>query len=223
MLCFGRLLLVSLLLSFSSAYASDEDAPPPPLDPEYMGSHDMIIVAKGTTLYAYPIPGYEKPDNQQIIYKVGTDTPSIRFLVRDADIVTARSKPFNLQRLIRGEEIEIAMDIYMGHFDRGGMKIHEEAIITFDKLLYHRSFEDIKPSSIRQIYDMVKVGKNEFILVHQLHKKPTYDNLLLFDDMVNCVKEFTTSTPVPTIMQIFSRLNLCGPMKPLYYETELYQ
>lgn len=223
MLRFGRLLLVSLLLSFSCAQASDEEAPPPPLDPDYMGSHDMIFVSKGTTLYAYPIPGYEKPDNQQIIYKISTDTPSIRFLVRDADIVTARSKPFNLERLIRGEEVEVSMEIYMGHFDRGGLKIHEETIITFDKLLYHRPFDDIKPSSIRQIYDMVKVGGDEFILVHQLQERPSYDNLILFDDMTSCVKEFTTTSPVPTIMQIFNRLNFCGPMKPLYYETELYQ
>lgn len=183
----------------------------------------MIIVSKGTTLFAYPFPDYEKPHNQQLIYKISTKTASIRFLVRDADIVTARAKPFNLQRLIRGESFDITMDIYMGHFDRGGMKVHEEAIISFDKQLYLRPLDDIKPSSIRQVYDAVKVGSNEFILVHQLQEKPTYDNLILFDDMVSCVTEFTTSSPVPTMLQIFSRLTLCGPMKPLYYETEGFQ
>lgn len=218
----GRFLFVSLLFSWTFAFASEEEQLPP-LDPAYMGAHDMIIVSKGTTLFAYPFPDYEKPHNQQLIYKISTKTASIRFLVRDADIVTARAKPFNLQRLIRGESFDITMDIYMGHFDRGGMKVHEEAIISFDKQLYLRPLDDIKPSSIRQVYDAVKVGSNEFILVHQLQEKPTYDNLILFDDMVSCVTEFTTSSPVPTMLQIFSRLTLCGPMKPLYYETEGFQ
>lgn len=216
-------LLTILLCCLCSSVIANENEPPPPLDPEYMGSHDMILVSKGTTLFAYPIPTYEKPHNQQIIYKVSTKTPALAFLVRDAELVTARSKPFNLQRLIRGESFDVTMSVYMGHFDRGGMKIHEETLVTFDELLYLRDFEDIKPSSIRQVYDTVKVGTNEFILVHRLQQTPTYDNLILFDDMVSCVTDFTTSTPIPNIVQIYNRLNLCGPMKPLYYESENYQ
>ncbi|BDX06912.1 hypothetical protein [Planctobacterium marinum] len=215
-------LLLLLLVSFIAG-AQDKKDVPPPLDPAYMGSHDMVLVSMGTTLFAYPMPGYEKPDNQQILYKVSTKTPSIRFLVRDADLVTARSQPFNLQRLIRGEQVEVVMDIYMGHFDRGGMKLHEKAVISFDEQKYLRTFEDIQPSSIRQVYDKVKVGSNEFILVHRLQEKPTYDNLILFDDMVSCITEFSTPSAVPTIAQLFSRLTLCGPMKPLYYETEDFQ
>ena len=221
MLRFGQFLLATLLLACSSAFAEEEL--PPPLDPEYMKAYDMILVSKGTTLYAYPIPGYEKPHNQQIIYKISTKTNSIRFLVRDADLVTARAKPFNLQRLMRNEEFDVTMDIYMGHFDRGGMKIHSEALMTFDELLYHRTFDEIQPSSGEHVYDKVKVGTNEFILVHRLKEKPTFDNLILFDDMKSCITDFRTGSPTPNMMQIFSRLTLCGPMKPMYYETELYQ
>lgn len=218
-----RTLFPLLLLFICGNAIANENEPPPPLDPEYMASYDMILVSKGTTLYAYPMPGYEKPHNQQLLYKVSTKTPALRFLVRDAEQVTIRTKPFNLERLIRGEELEVTASVYMGHFDRGGMKIHEEALLSFDELLYHRNFEEIKPSSIRQVYDPVKVGTDEYILVHRLQTTPTYDNLILFDHMVSCITEFTTSTPTPNIIQIYNRLNLCGPMKPLYYESENYQ
>ena len=218
---FRFLLLLTLLCSLD--LMAEEEQAPPPLDPEYMGKHDMIIVSKGTTLFAYPIPGYEKPHNQQLIYKISTKTASIRYLVRDAELVTARTKPFNLQRLIRGESFDVTMDIYMGHFDKGGLKVHEAAVLSFDEQKYLRTFEEIEPSSIRQVYDKVKVGSREFILVHRLQEKPTYDNLILFDDMVSCVTDFTTPTPTPSIVQIFGKLTLCGPMKPLYYESESFQ
>lgn len=215
--------ILLLLLTSLVAVAEDKNSVPPPLDPAYMGIHDIVLVSMGTTLFAYPMPDYEKPNAQQILYKISTKTPSIRFLVRDADLVTAQTQPFNLQRLIRGEKLDITMDIYMGHFDRGGVKLHENAVISFDEQLYLRTFEDIKPSSIRHVYDTVKVGTNEYILVHRLKEKPTHDNLILFDDMTSCVTEFSTSSVVPTIPQLFSRLTLCGPMKPLYYETVSFQ
>lgn len=215
--------VIILLLCLTQISFANEEQPPPPLDPAYMGSYNMVLVSMGTTLFAYPMPGYEKPHNQQLLYKINTKTPPIRFLVRDADLVTAKTQPFNLQRLLRGEKLDVVMDIYMGHFDRGGMKVHEQAVISFDQQLYLRTFDEIKPSSIRQVYDKVKVGTNEFILVHRLQQPPTFDNLILFDDMVSCVTEFSTPSATPTIPQLFSRLTLCGPMKPLYYETEAYR
>ena len=220
MLRFGQYLLVTLIFVCSTVLAFEESLPP--LDPEYMKTYDMILVSKGTTLYAYPIPGYEKPNNQQIIYKISTKNRSIRLLVRDADLVTARTTKFNLQRLMRNEELDITMDIYMGHYYRGGIKVHEEAVIAFDELLYYRTFDEIQPSSGQHIYDKVKVGTNEYILVHRLKEKPTYDNLILFDDMKSCITDFKTESPTPSMNEIFSRLTLCGPMKPMYYETDLF-
>lgn len=205
-----------------NSHAEDQKKAPP-LDPAFMGTHDLVLVSMGTTLFGYFMPDYEKPNSQQIIYKVNTKVPPIRFLVRDADLVTARTKPFNLQRLIRGEQIEVVADVYMGHFDRGGMKLHSETVLSFDEQLYLRTFDDIKPSSIRKVYDKVKVGREEFILVHRLQEKPSYDNLILFDDMVSCITEFTASSPVPNMAQLFNKLSLCGPMKPLYYETQSFQ
>lgn len=216
--------LTSLLLVIASFWlAAQEPEPLPPLDAKYMGEHEFVIVSKGTTLFVSHLPKYKSPKNVQIIYGLDTKNPELRLLTRDADLVTARTGKFNLQRLMRGEEVDTTMKVYMGHLQQGGMPIYEEVNVTFDEKLYVREMNELKPSSIRRIYDKVEINKSDVIMVHQIQSAPSYDHLVMVYDIKGCMNEFNTSSAIPDPNQIFMRFTHCGGLKPLYYNTQGFE
>ena len=212
--------LIGILAVGFSAIAEEQQEP---LDPAYVGVHGMVLVSKASTLYAYHMPLYAKPHDAQILYKVGSKMAPVTFLVKDADLVTIKPEPFNLQRLMRGESMKIVADVYMGHFERGGMLTYEGVEFNFDEQLYFRMLEDLESSSTRQKYDSVSLGKKERILIHQITQAPSYDHLILFYQQQSCMTDLVTSSPVPSQNELHNKLTFCGPMKPLYFETHDFQ
>ena len=210
-----------VFLGVASSVVAEEEAQP--LDPGYEGVHGMVLVSKASTLYAYHMPTYSKPHDAQILYKVGSKMPAVTYLVKDAEMVTIKPQPFNLQRLMRGERLKIVADVYMGHFERGGMLTYEKVELSFDEQLYVRMLNDIEKSSIRQKYDSVSVGTKERILIHQLTEAPSFDHLVLLYEDLSCITEFDTRAVVPGESELLNRLSFCGPMKPLYFETMDFQ
>ena len=203
---------------------AEEDAVDPlPLDPAYMGLHGMVLMNNGSSLYASHLPTYTKPHDVQIIYSIDADTAAMIHLIRDADMVTIKPEPFNLQRLIRGESFSVKADVYMGHFERGGLLTYENVDIEFEEQLYVRLLDKPDHSHVRQIYDSVILKKNQRILIHQIQKAPSYEHLMLLYENINCLTEFGTSSAVPSQNELNSKLSFCGSLKPLYYETQNFQ
>lgn len=216
----NKILLIICLLC-TQAIAQDEPASKPePLDPGYMGVHGMVVVNSASKLYASHLPTYYKPHDAQIIYKLDSRNPELTYLVRDADLVTIKPKPFNLQRLIRGEEVETTVDVYMGHFERGGMLTYQNMDVTLSEQVYLRMLTDLDKSSTKRIYDSVQLGKGSRLLIHQIQTAPSFDHIVLFYQNVNCITEFNTSSAVPEQGELINKLSFCGSMKPLYYETQ---
>jgi hypothetical protein len=217
-----RFSLALLIILNTTLHAQEEtEKEPPPLDPKYMGTHNMVLVNSGSTIYATHLSTYNEPHNVQIVYRVDFEQNTIIPLVRDSDLVTIKSQPFNLQRLMREEEdVEITADIYLGHFDRGGFKAYEKAYINFNKPIYVRELVDLDPSSNRQKYDVVDIKSTERMLIHQIQSAPSYDHLMIQGSLVNCVRQFTTSSATPKEIELFGKLSLCGSLKPLYYEVK---
>lgn len=216
-----KYLLIIIFSLFSTISIADDELPP--LDPAYEGVHGMVIVNKGSNLYVSNMAGYAAPHNAQVLYKIEMRELSLIQLVRDADLVTIKTKPFNLQRLIRGEKITIPVEVYLGHFARGGMRIHDSLDITFSKQLYVRMLEELETKDRTQKYDVVEVGTDERILIHQIQTPPSYDQLLLITEYANCITQFKTSVPVPEESELIRKLMYCGPMKPLYFEAEAFK
>lgn len=207
-------------LCLSLFATGDDDAP---LDPAYEGRQGMVIVNKGSNLYVSNMPTYNMPHNAQILYKLELRELSLIQLVRDADMVTILTQPINLQRLIRGEKVTVLADVYLGHYDRGGMQVFKDLPITFNKPLYARMLDELESKDRKQRYDAVEVGNNEYILIHQIQTPPSYDHLVLATDYVSCIKEFDTGSAVPKENELIRRLMNCGPLKPLYFETEVFK
>ncbi len=215
---FGILFLLSQV-----SFAKDEVKELPPLEPAYMGVHGMVLVTQGSSIYASHLPLYKKPHNVQLLYKLDNNDLAVLQTVRDSQLITIKPKPFNLQRLMRGEKMVIQADLYAGHFERGGMLVYENILLSFDKQLYVRTFDDIKPSSTKQEYDVVSLRQNYKIYIHRIQQAPSFDHLLGVDLESSCLGRFSTSSPVPKETELQYKFLNCGTMKPLYFETEDFQ
>jgi hypothetical protein len=214
------LLLVSILLFSQSILAGDDPEQFPPLDPKFMAVHGMVLMNNGSALYVSNLPSYDEPHNTQLIYAVAADDAALLKLVRDADLVTIKPRPFNLQRLMRDERVSIKADVYMGHFERGGMLVFEGIDMLLDEQIYMRSLEELEPSSWLQKYDTVELRGKQKILIHQIQPAPSYEHIILLYQDVNCVTQFATRSKAPSEDKLLQKLSFCGSLKPLYYDTK---
>lgn len=219
-----RLLMIACLTMPAGAQEQEEQpAEQEPLDPAYNAVHGFVIVNSNSSLFAYVMPTYSKPQDVQLLYRLSTKDPNLRYLVRDADLVTMKPERFNLQRLMRNESFSVKADVYMGHFQRGGERIYEQYEVTFDELLYSRALNELASPTSTQVYEKVDVSNSMSILVHQIQKKPSYDQLILVSDPVSCILNLSMSTSVPQEYDVLRRLLPCGTLKPLYYDTAEFQ
>ncbi|GAA6203238.1 hypothetical protein [Thalassotalea sp. SU-HH00458] len=211
-------IVVSFMCSFT--LSAEEAAELPPLDPGYVGVHGMVLFTKSSSIYASHLPLYHKPHNVQLIYKLENKDLALLQSVRDGDLVTIKPKPFNLQRLMRGEKMVINADVYSGHFERDGMLVYENIPLTFAKLMYVRDMVDLTDSSNKQEYDVVNINKNNKLYIHRIQKAPSYDHILHIDVEAGCLGRFNTSSAVPKENELLYKFVNCGTMTPLYYESQ---
>lgn len=216
-----KILLSILLIILSSAsFAEEEVKELPPLDPAYMGIHGMALFTQGSSIFASHMALYQMPHSVQLLYKLDNNDLAVLQTVRDGDLITVKPKAFNLQRLMRGEKMVIHVDLYAGHFERGGMLVYENLPLSFDKQLYVRSFDDIKPSSTQQEYDVVSLKNNYKLYIHRILQAPSFDHIIGIDLEASCLGRFNTSSAVPKESELQYKFLNCGTMKPLYFETE---
>ena len=215
------IILLGLMLSLN-AFAGDDEKEPVPLDPAFMGGQKMALAVGGQNLFAINIVTYQRPANVQLIYELSTKDPILFYLVRDADLVTMKTKSFNLERLIRGEEVSVVADVYLGHFDQGGMLTYEGKEVTFTKKVYARDLatETLSPSSTKREYASVELPGNERMLIHKVQQAPSFQHLVFFHESKGCVTNFVSATSLPSPNELHNKLTLCGSMKPLYYTTD---
>ncbi len=219
-----KVLLSILFVCVSQTSFAKEDVKElPPLDPSYMGKHNMVLVSHSSTIYAYVMTTYNRPSNVQILYKLENRDLALLQTVRDGQLTTIKAKPFNLQRLMRGEKMVVMADLYSGHFDRDGMLVYENTPLTFSKKLYLRELDDIEDSSTQQEYDVVNLKKNYKIYIHKIQNKPSFAHLLHVDLEAGCLTRFRTSAAVPKETELQYKFLNCGTMKPLFFETQDYK
>ncbi|AOT09309.1 hypothetical protein [Pseudoalteromonas luteoviolacea] len=219
-----KILLFTLISAFSFiALAEEEKKELPPLNPAYKGEHGMVLMNRGSKIYATNFASYKLPSDIQIVYQI--DNPDVAFLnlVRDSDLITIKPKPFNLQRLERGEEVNIVADIYEGHYQRDGFKVYSDRTIVFSKKLYARKIKDLPAASQWQEYDSIELNKSERIYIHKLTQPPSFNHLIFVDLTNACMQKFKTSKRVPKSSELMYKFVNCGTLKHLYFDAEDYR
>ena len=134
-----RLLVTLLLIAISGfAIAEEEKIELPPVDPAYNAEHPMALLNQGSSIFAINLPTYKAPHDVQVVYKI--ENPDVAFLelVRNADLITLKPQPFNIQHLMRGAEITITADVFDGDYKQGGSLIYSNREIVMSKKLYSR-------------------------------------------------------------------------------------
>jgi hypothetical protein len=203
--------------------ANDDAEELPPLDPAYMSEHAMALMSHSSNIYASNLVTYKKPHDVQLLYKLSVQDLALLQTVRDGHLTTIKTKPFNLQRLMRGESITVYADVYAGHFERDGMLVYENMPLKFANKLYVRPLDNIEPSGRLQEYDVVSLRKNYKIYVHRIQQPPSFDHLLHIDIEAGCITRFNTSSAVPKETELQFKFINCGTMKPLYFETQDFE
>jgi hypothetical protein len=215
-----RSLLIVLAIFISHITIAEEAVELPPVNPKYEAVHAMALVNRGAKIFALNLPTYKRPHDVQVVYQI--DNPDVAFLtlVRDSDLITIKPKAFNIEHLMRGEEITITADIYEGDYRYGGHLIYESRQIVMSEPLYARSLKELDTSSKWQEYDMINLGGSERIYIHKIEQAPSF-NHLIFVDLVNaCMQKFRTSKNVPDVNELTYKFVNCGTLKPLYYNRD---
>lgn len=219
-----KILLTLLLMVLNSTSFAREDVKElPPIDPTYMGEHSMVLVSQRSSIYALVMTTYNRPSNVQLLYKIANKDLALLQTVRDGQLTTIKTKPFNLQRLMRGEEMVIMADVYAGHFARDGMLVYENIPLTFAKKLYVRELDDISESTNKQEYAVIDLKKNYKIYIHKIQQAPSFGHLLGLDLEAGCLTRFRTSSAVPKETELLYKFLNCGTIKPLYFETQDFE
>ena len=213
-------LFISIIFCTSSLANAEEPPELPPLNPKYEAEHAMVLVNKGSSVYAINIPSFELPYDVHVMYKVDVSDIPFLDLVRDAELVTVKSKPFNIQRLMRGEEVAITADVYLGDFRQGGSLVYSDKLIELSEQLFTRELTDLSPASKWQQYDMVTLKNNERIYIHQITQPPSYHHIMFVDLSGACLQKFRTSTEVPSAGELNYKFINCGTLKPMFYDAE---
>ena len=217
-----RSLVFTIFTAFSLNVVAEEQKPElPPLDEAYFDTHPMVLFIHSSKIFAYPFPGYSKPRDVQVLYKLDVKNLALVQLVRDAQLVTVVPEKFNLQRLLRGEKLTVNADVYMGHYADGGDKTYTEMPLNFAKQVYARELKDLEPAGRIQTYDKAEYMKSENIYIHQIQQPPSFDHILLIDETASCAKRFATSSSTPKEQELLFKFVNCGSMKPLYYSKNI--
>ena len=217
-----KIIAVIFMFLFNSIATAEEKATElPPIDESYFGSHPMVLFIHSSKIFAYPFPGYKKPHDVQVLYKLDVKNLALVQLVRDAQFVTIVPEKFNIQRLMRGEKLTITADVYMGHYAQGGDKTYTEMPLSFAKQIYAREMKELEPSGRIQTYDKAEYSKSENIYIHRIQQAPSFDHILMIDETASCAKRFATSSATPKEQELLFKFVNCGSMKPLYFSTDI--
>ena len=226
MSCIRFLLVSCFFFSFSVFAQEDAEAAPalPPLDPAYEDIHPMVLVNKGSTIFAYYLSGYEKPRDVQLVYKLSVKDVSLVQLVRDANLVIVKPEKFNLQRLMRGEKMTISAEAYIGDYRTDGTIVYDNVLLNFDKLLFSRELSDLAPSSKKHTYEAISYNRgSDRLYIHHVQQAPSYAQLLHIDLTAGCRNTFNASSAVPKENELLYKFINCGTLTPLYFDTSAYK
>lgn len=175
----------------------------------YMGSHGMALISlpNGDTL-AYHMALYAKPHDFQLLYKLALSDEQKTHINRHA-LQTLLPDNFDLQRLIRGEKLELSADLYAGHFERGGEKVARFNKVVFEKLLYKNQLPARNATAATHDtlhFDLIALDNqsnpsdnpndNLTLAIHKINLRPSFDAIVAIPTPARQQAQFTCNNNV---------------------------
>lgn len=178
----------------------------------YMGSHGMALISlpNGDTL-AYHMALYAKPHDFQLLYKLVLSEEQKAHINRHT-LQTLLPDNFDLQRLIRGEKLEISADLYAGHFERGGEKIARFNKVVFEKQLYKNQLPARNATAATHNtlhFDLIALDNqntpsgnqsnpndNLTLAIHKINLRPSFDAIVAIPTPARQQVQFTCNSGI---------------------------
>lgn len=146
-----------------------------------VGFHGMVLVTDGADLFASHLPLYRAPHDFQMLYKVKSQYQS-QIIAELASLKTVTILPakFDLNILVNGQPLDIATQIFTGHFERGGKPWLLDNDFEFEKPVYKRALAELPAKKDRLMeFDAVAMGSNSAFYIHQIQTRPSFDLIVL--------------------------------------------
>lgn len=184
-----RFLICSLLLAAMSARAETTSHG----DHNTTAVHGMVLFGDGP-LYASHLGLYHHPHDRQIVMPVQFSTPEQaqafeQWRAQSDGLITLAPKPFPLADLHPAGTFPytISVDIYAGHFERGGKKQFSDVELQLDKPLVYRQLQAQGRRPERATFWQLPGTHSDF-LIYQIGPRPDQDWILQIEAFGKCAK-----------------------------------
>lgn len=146
-----------------------------------MGSHGMALFGDADGLYASHLPMFHAPHDYQAVLQVRLADPELDRALRarmhgTTALWTIDPERFLLSRLAPGSAAPLqgfSADVFSGHFERGGQRVHAGTRFVVEKVVY---FQRLDPATrVRDEARYLPVGN---YLFKQLDSRPDFDHIV---------------------------------------------
>ena len=184
-----------------------------------MGAHGMALFGDRDGLYASHLPMFHAPHDHQVVLQVRLADPQLDRALRErmqdtTALWTIDPERFALSRLGPASAAPLAgfsADVYSGHFERGGERVHTGARFVVDKVVY---FQRLDPAArARDEAHYLPVGK---YLFKRIDSRPDADHIVKLAAPVTAplaIRKDGLANPEETLRQ---RVPVLGTV---YFET----
>jgi hypothetical protein len=154
----------------------------------------MVLLRAGDNLIASHLPLYAAPHHYQLIYEV-TFSDEIKqqqaLDLLDQGRVTFLPEVFDLTTLVKGETTNKQVQVFDGHFERGGKALFN-AKLEFSKPLFIRDIAYVK-KAITPVVEHIPLSNNKVLSVHHIGSVPSFDAIGITDsDGISALDERST-------------------------------
>ena len=170
-------------------------------------THGMLLFGK-EKIYASHLPMFHSPHNYQIILELELDKTTTQKYIADQKLhpecttYTIEPEKFVLPEMIENPK-SFSVDLYRGHFERGGIKIASKAIVKIVKVIYFKKFDENEAKATISNFILFGNAKEQF-LAHQITNKPDFEQIIKVKTKLSSDKNeiITVDTTANTVLGI---------------------
>ena len=141
----------------------------------------MLLVGN-QVVYASHLPMFHRPHDYQVVLELELSAPaqavyeaSRRDFPREA-VYTLEPEKFVLPELVAHPRAFRA-DVYRGHFERGGTRIANGAVVQVRRVVYFRQLQPTEADPARPEF-LVFGNAQEQFMAHRIAGRPDYDQVM---------------------------------------------
>jgi len=146
-----------------------------------IGIHGMAVVQMGNTFYASHMPLANSMHAHQVIFSFdlnSDDMQQVNLLNKETTLVTMMPERFDLMKLLSGELTQFSATFFKGHFERGGVPIIKNVMVTVKDMMLSTSLNTTKGTAKNGGFYLLPVSHSKGLLVHNIGQAPSFDQIL---------------------------------------------